>query len=335
MPYLSPDLIAQAKQIDLLTYLQTYDPDELVRAGGGEYSTKSHGSLRISNNLWCWHSRGIGGKTALDYLIKVHGMSFMDAAQHLLGRSVNDPLRRAWDKQSTGLFDNPPPVFSCPTQPPPKKTLLLPPAAPSNDRALAYLQSRGIDRAVLEHCVRTGRLYESADYHNCVFIGMDKAGAPRYAALRGTAGSFKGEASGSDKRYSFSLPAEDSDTLHLFESAMDALSYATLLSMHGRDWQAAHLLSLAGVFVSAKRPSGRIPVALERYLEDYPGIRRVDLHLDNDLAGRAAAENIAGLLGGSLEARSRSPPAGKDVNEYLCRRLGLTANSLVRKEEAR
>ena len=71
MPYILPDLIAQVKQIDLLTYLQTYDPDELVSVGGNEYCTKSHDSLRISNNLWCWHSRGIGGKSALDYLIKV------------------------------------------------------------------------------------------------------------------------------------------------------------------------------------------------------------------------------------------------------------------------
>jgi len=48
------------------------------------------------------------------------------------------------------------------------------------------------------------------------------------------------------QRYSFSLPAQgESETLHLFESAVDALSYATLLRMHGRDWQATHLLSLA------------------------------------------------------------------------------------------
>jgi hypothetical protein len=308
MPYISPDLIRQVKEIDLLTYLQTYDPDELVSAGGGEYCTKSHDSLRISHGLWCWHSRDIGGKTALDYLIKVRNMSFMDAAQHLLGRAAILP-----------------PVFSCPPKPPPKKTLHLPPAAPDSDRALAYLQSRGIDRAVLGHCVRIGWLYESADFHNCVFVGMDKVGQPRYAALRGTIGNFKGEASGSDKRYSFSLPAQgESETLHLFESAIDALSYATLLRMHGRDYTQAHLLSLAGVFAPARNPTPRLPASLTRYLEDYPGIERIDLHLDNDPAGRAAAQNITDLLGASFEVRNRSPPTGKDVNEYLCRRLGLT-----------
>jgi len=178
---------------------------------------------------------------------------------------------------------------------------------------------------VLEHCAQAGRLYESADFHNCVFVGTDKAKQPRYAALRGTIGSFKGEASGSDKRYSFSLPAQgESETLHLFESAVDALSYATIMRMHGRDYQQTHLLSLAGVFALARNPNLRLPVSLARYLEDYPEIGRVDLHLDNDPAGRAAARNITDLLGDSFEVRNRSPPTGKDVNEYLCRRLGLT-----------
>ena len=309
MPYIHPDLVSQAKQIDLLTYLQTYDPDELVSAGGGEFCTKSHDSLRISNGLWCWHSRGIGGKTALDYLIKVRGMGFMDAVEHLLGRAAIQP-----------------PVFLCPAKPPPQKTLRLPAAAPDNDRALACLQSRGIDRDVLVHCVQAGRLYESADYHNCVFVGMDMAGQPRYAALRGTVGSFKGEASGSDKRYSFSLPAQgESETLHLFESSVDALSYATLLKMHGRDWRQTHLLSLAGVFAPAKNPTPRLPVSLARYLEDYTGIQRVDLHLDSDIAGRAAARNITALLSGTYDLRDRVPLDGcKDTNAYLQRRLGLS-----------
>ena len=315
MPYIHPDLVSQAKQIDLLTYLQTYDPDELVSAGGGEFCTKSHDSLRISHGLWCWHSRGIGGKTALDYLIKVRGMGFMDAVEHLLGREALQP-----------------PIFLCHAKPPPKRTLILPPAAPDNDRALAYLQSRGIDRDVLEHCAATRRLYESADYHNCVFVGMDKENEPHYAALRGTIGSFKGEVSGSDKRYSFSLPAwGDSETLHLFESTVDALSYATLMQMYGRNWRHTHLLSLAGVFAPAKNPTPRLPVSLARYLEDYPGIQRVDLHLDNDLAGRAAARNIMDLLGGTYDLRDRVPPDGcKDTNEYLQQRLGLSERTKER-----
>ena len=46
---------------------------------GNVYCTKTHDSLRISNGKWCWFSRGIGGASALDYLIKVNGYSFMEA----------------------------------------------------------------------------------------------------------------------------------------------------------------------------------------------------------------------------------------------------------------
>ena len=70
----------------------------------------------------------------------------------------------------------------------------------------------------------------SARYHNVVFIGKDESGTPKYAAYRGTmASSFKGDASGSDKRYSFRLLArEPCQSVHLFEAAIDLLSYATL-----------------------------------------------------------------------------------------------------------
>ena len=35
---------------------------------------------------------------------------------------------------------------------------------------------RGIDRKVIEACIRAGILYESADYHNAVFVGKDETG---------------------------------------------------------------------------------------------------------------------------------------------------------------
>lgn len=71
MGYVTREMIDRAKKMDLLTYLQTYEPQELVHFGGNTYCTREHDSLKISNGKWCWFSRGIGGKTALDYLIKV------------------------------------------------------------------------------------------------------------------------------------------------------------------------------------------------------------------------------------------------------------------------
>ena len=66
MPYIEADEIMAARQIDLLTYLQQYEPNELVKLDGGNYCTREHDSLKISNGKWHWFSRGIGGRTALD-----------------------------------------------------------------------------------------------------------------------------------------------------------------------------------------------------------------------------------------------------------------------------
>ena len=71
MGYVTREMIDRAKKMDLLTYLQTYEPQELVHFGGSTYCTREHDSLKISNGKWCWFSRGIGGYSALNYLIKV------------------------------------------------------------------------------------------------------------------------------------------------------------------------------------------------------------------------------------------------------------------------
>jgi len=34
MPYIPPNIVAQAREMDLLTYLQNYEPQELVHFGG-------------------------------------------------------------------------------------------------------------------------------------------------------------------------------------------------------------------------------------------------------------------------------------------------------------
>ncbi|NCB52749.1 MAG: topoisomerase, partial [Clostridia bacterium] len=42
MPYLTKEEIESARQPDLLTFLQRYDPGELIPVGGGAYKTKTH-----------------------------------------------------------------------------------------------------------------------------------------------------------------------------------------------------------------------------------------------------------------------------------------------------
>ncbi len=225
MGYVTKEMIDRAKEMDLLTYLQTYEPQELVHFGGSTYCTREHDSLKISNGKWCWFSRGIGGKTALDYLIKVKELPFTEAVERIVGRVAERS-----------------PVFHARAQPEKPKTLLLPPKSNSSTRVIAYLKSRGIDGGLIEQCIRSGQLYESLPYHNAVFVGMDRNGTPRYACLRGIGTDFKGEATGSDKRFSFALPATgESRMLCVFESAIDLLSYATMAQAGGLSWRSQHV----------------------------------------------------------------------------------------------
>lgn len=303
MPYVTPEQIDRAKQMDLLTYLQTYDPHELVHFSGNVYTTRTHDSLKISNGKWNWWSRGIGGRSALDYLIKVRGMTLPEAVLQIEGQAAIAP-----------------PVPSKTQEPAKPKKLLLPEKNESNDLVIEYLTGRGIHGILVDYCIRTGRLYESRKRHNAVFIGFDRQGVPQYAALRGTTGRrFLGEANGSSKHYSFSIPARrESSRLHLFECAIDLLSYGTLELLSGRDWRQENCLSLAGIYKPKKIiEESTPPAALMQYLKDFPQINEIALHLDNDTAGRLAAKTIKALLSPSHAVWDEPPKRGKDMNDYL------------------
>ncbi len=322
MPYFEKSDIEKAKQLDLLTYLQTYEPDELVSLGHGVYSTKTHDSLKISHGKWCWWSKGVGGRNALNYLIKVKGYTFPQAVERILGRVASIP---------------PAPVLPAPKQEPQNRELRLPPKSIRQAEAYHYLIKRGISDKVLLECFQAGRIAGITLNGRSVvaFIGLDEKGIPRYAAMRGIGSDLIRDASGSDKRYAFSLPARQKNAvLHVFEGAVDALSYATLMEIAGRDFHAHHLLSLGGIFQKRFDDStAKLPVALEEYLRREPGIKSVHLHLDNDEKGREAADMIFSLLSDSYDVQDCPPPEGKDCNDCLCLRKGLSLTAKRKKPE--
>ena len=297
----SPEEIQEARTNDLLTYLRRFEPQELVHLSGDNYCTRTHDSLKISNGMWYWFSRGIGGRSALDYLIKVKEMSFPDAVGLLLGYGARLPP-------------------ASPSQPDkPRQQRLLLPELQEGEPILVinYLTGRGIVPGIIDYCIEHKLLFESKKYHNAVFVGYDAGGVARYAALRGTVGAFKGEASGSDKHFAFSICTQPSPaTVHVFESAIDLLSYATLELRAKRDWQRDALLSLAGVFKQKREKV--VPVALSQFLSDSPTVRTIYLHLDNDEIGRSAAKGIMdGLADAPYQIINSPPKYGKDVNDQL------------------
>lgn len=306
----SPEQIERARQLDLLSYLQQYEPHELVRVSSGVCSTRTNDSLKISHGKWFRWSTGVGGVSALDYLIKVRDMRFVDAVLHLC-----DCLR----------FTPPEQQFT--PKPPPKPTFVLPKPNENNDRVIEYLTQRGIGIELLRLCICTGRLYED-ERHNCCFVGFDPHGVPRYAMLRSSApgSTFLREVVGSDKRYSFSLPPQEQcSTLYLFESAIDCLSFVELQRMETEKWEPGNYLSLSGIYQPKRELSeSPLPIALMQFLQDNPQINHVVICLDNDDAGRSAAMAISALLPTRYTTELLLPAVAKDYNDQLILEKNIT-----------
>lgn len=291
--------IKAAREVQLVDFLNTYRPGELVRKSRDEYCTKSHSSLRItpSKNLFHWCSQSKGGRGALDYLLTVEGMSFRSAVM-LLNEMEFVPFQQA---RTAAVESNRTRSFTLPR--PDKNT----------QAATAYLMHRGISPKVLRYCVSSGILYQTtrASYRNCVFVGKDEYGVARCAFQRGCQGTFRGDVSGSQKQYGFLISAEDPecDTVEIYEAPIDAMSGATIRQYkHDRPWRSVHYLALGGL--------NHQPI--EYFLSQHPHVKTVVLCFDRDEPGRNFAGTIAKKLTDKKYTVKDMPPAvGKDYNEYL------------------
>lgn len=280
--YIPPPILDELKKVDLVTYFRTIMPYELVKASANEYTTKTHDSLRMSNGLWNWCSRGFGGRNAIDYLMKTEQLEFNDAANLLLKQLQNKV----------------PTIEQQPTKPK-EKHIIIPEKNTASDNVISYLKSRGIDEEIIKECIEKHLIYEEKHYHNAVFLGYDDLGNIKYAGCRSTNETiFKQDATGSDKSYSFRLESNTkTDTIYIFEGAIDALSYATFLKLYGMDYKAKTLISLAGIYQPASDISkSKIPLAIQRYLDKHPETKNIFLCFDNDKAGRKASKALQIVL---------------------------------------
>ena len=296
--------IERARELDLLTYLQTYEPHELVRISSAVYSIRSHDSLKISNGKWFQWSTGVGGVSALDYLVKVQGMDFVSAVLRVLECTRYATPTKTYTPKRAKPTD-----------------FVLPAPYENNDRVAAYLTGRGLSKDLLNMYFNMGLVYEDRQ-HNCVFVGFDKDTVPRYAMLRSSdpSSTFLREVEGSDKRYSFSAPHSGSKTLFVFESAIDCLSFIELQRMENPLRKPDNYLSLSGVYRPRNGEAADLPAALNEYLLRNGSIRHIALCLDNDDAGVKAAMAICAAMPDKYTAELLPPQSGKDYNEQLMMR---------------
>ena len=298
IPLLSEEQILQARSVDVLDYLQTHEPYSIRKSGVGEHCLKEHDSFKMSNGKWFWHSQGFGGHSALDFLIKVRGVSFVDAVQ-----SLTDGVHLSQYNEKS--------VQKAEQQPKPSKPFNLPMPNKNNDRVIAYLRGRGISKELINRCINAGILYECAK-HRCVFVGKD-GDIPKFACERGTTDDWRKDVSGSNKRFGFTLPPENpnSTTLAVFESTVDSMAHHCIHDIGQTGWD-GHRLSLGGVS----------SLALISFLERNPNITNIQLCLDNDKAGKEATSRIIKELLSDkrfshMKITVAPPPIGKDYADTL------------------
>ena len=100
--------------------------------------------------------------------------------------------------------------------------------------------------------------------------------------------------------------------MHLFEAAIDLLSYATLLKCEGKDYKKENLLSLSGVYQPKKEiKDSKIPIALSTFLKVNPQVKTI------------FTATLKELLQKDYKIVDEPPPVGKDFNDFLLSYLGI------------
>lgn len=275
----------QARQTNLHDLL--YRQGEKLKKSGSEYEWRD-GSQKVTirGNLWFHQYERVGGD-AVDFVRRFYNKSYPDAVEFLLGGSL-------------GTLSQSPPVVKQ------TKPFELPKRNENMRRVYAYLLSkRGIDYEVLNAFVHRKMIYESAPYHNAVFVGFDRNGVPVHAHKRGTGSesTFKGNEDSSDPKYSFHWLGK-SNKVYLFEAPIDMLSF---ISMNKDGWRDHSYAAACGV-------SDQV---LWQILADQPQIDTVFLCHDSDKDGQAAANRIAERLLVKGIHTEILVPTHKDWNEDL------------------
>ena len=274
---------AQARQTDIVSLL--ISQGETVKRSGSEYEWKD-GSQKVTirGNLWYHQYDRVGGD-AIDFVRRFYNKSYTQAMEYLLGNG-------------SGVLIISPPVIK------EKQPFKLPKPYRNMDRVKNYLHYvRGIDEDIIETFANENMIYESADYHNAVFVGFDKNAIPRHANKRGIGrgSTFKGNVDSCIPEYSFHWNGT-SNRLYLFEAPIDMLSF---ISMNKDRWK-QHSYA-AGCCVSDR--------VMWQMLKDNPNISHVCLCLDNDQAGKLANGRISERLSKKGIESEILVPIHKDWNE--------------------
>lgn len=293
--------LERAKKVDLLQVAEQlgYTPKRVGRT----YTLKEMDSIRIYNHVsWYRYSNGTGG-SQIDFLFFFANMNVCEAVRWLLEFS---------GAASTNMIQKSPERKIALEMPKPNKT---------NHYLLQYLsKERNFSVKVIQWFINQGLIYEEAGTHNIVFVGRDENNVVHQIYKRGTycyngtVSDFKCDVIGSDKEhYGFTLYGSSMSVIHVFEAAIDLMSYVDLF----QDYE------ITGIALGCL---GDKP--LETLLQKNLELHTIVLWLDMDSSGcRAAKEMKHYYEGKGYAVKVMSQKEGcKDMNETLC---------AIRKEEKR
>lgn len=253
----SEEQLQLANNVDLSDFLRRQG--ESLEKSGREIRWMKNTSVTIRGNKWFQHKYQEGGYP-IQFLQKFYNYSFPDAVQVLLNEAGTPYEQYHANDTEAKEFH------------PQKRNLTL-------KRVYGYLlKQRCIDAEVLNDFVKNDLIYESEKYHNIVFAGYDEEGVMRHAHKKSTYGTYRGNETGSNPRYSFHWKGT-SDRIMVFEAPIDMLSY---ISIHKEEWKKHSYVALNGVNIQP----------LLHQLETNPELRNVCLCLDHDIAGDEAMSHI-------------------------------------------
>ena len=282
----------RANEADLVSLL--IRNGQQVKRTGSEYSWLYNGQIvSIKDNLWFHHYDQIGGNT-VGFVQHFFGFSYPEALEFILGEEAQPERFASFTKTAVKEVHIKEADFKLPEK--------------NHDmrHVFAYLiKTRGIDTDLVKAFANEGLIYESAKYHNVVFVGKDKDGIPRHAHKRTTIPGkvWRANEQGSDNRFTFNYRGK-SDKLYLFEAPIDMLSY---ISMYCPMW-------CDDSFIAACSISDN---SLNQFLTDRPDIKQVYICFDNDPPGQKAAAGIRQKLLEKGITCEILVPALKDWNEDL------------------
>lgn len=291
-----------ARQTDMIDFLNKYEGFTFKKVGR-EYHSHEHNSLvvKADRNQWYWNSQKLGGNNAITYLMKIHNKDYRDAMNILVGKGEE---RSPQYKQAA-----PQPVEET------QRVLVLPESSKNQyKQAYAYLcQTRQLDREVVSDMVQQKKLYQDVK-GNVVFVGFDDSNEAKFACRRGTYSysekQFRGDCSGSDKRYAFRMDGKDKTSVFVFEAPIDAMSHATLFNELAGDKEAYKQHTRQCL-------SGSADVSLEHYLSTHADVKTIYFCLDNDKTGRDSTEKYMKKYSEKGFTVSDCPPVSKDYNQDL------------------